>query len=263
MSDTLQSDETFSAASVQLAALRPKPGPEIVDEGIQLARQNYGALVLATLVPQLPVFGIDIWRFTHKAPLGLWLGYFAAVVCASIANASAARVAMDALEGRPPDLGRALRYVLRRAWPVVLSGLYRATFFILGLVILLIPGLYVLSVYALIPVLPVLEPEVGSWQALRRSASLTARARLLAFGVYVAPFVFVSGSVTALTMFTARIMGPYGGPWFSSLLGSILELTLRPFLAAIQVRLYIELRMRKEAIDIEWALASPSAAPVT
>jgi hypothetical protein len=32
-----------------------------------------------------------------------------------------------------------------------------------------------------------------------------------------------------------------------------------PFLAAIQVRLYVELRMRKEAIDIEWAVAALGA----
>jgi hypothetical protein len=44
------------------------------------------------------------------------------------------------------------------------------------------------------------------------------------------------------------------------LLGSCVALTMTPFIASIQVRLYVELRMRKEAIDIEWALGAPTAA---
>ena len=238
-------------------------GAEIVDEGIQVARQNYGTLVLATLLPQLPVFGIDLWKSTQRGPFASWLALLLSVICASLANASAARVVMDALEGRPTDLARVLRIVLRRAWPVVFSGLYRAIFFVLGLVIVLIPGLYVLSVYALVPVLPVLEPEIGGWQALRRSATLTARARLLAFGAYVVPYGFVSAAVWASATLTTRIAGPHVGRLFGSLLGSSLAVALRPFLAAIQVRLYVELRMRKEAIDIEWALAPASTASAT
>lgn len=260
MSDTLPSDGTFLHASIRLAALRPKFGPEIVDEGIQLARQNYGALILAALVPLLPYFGMDIWVSTHGKPVELWPMLLFTTIWASLADASAARVAMDVLEGRPPDPARALRTALRRAWPVVLSGLYRAIFGLLGLVLALVPGLYVLSVYALIPVLPVLEPGIGGWRALRRSAALTAGARRLTFGAYVAPYAFVLGANMVLSLLTDSIMLRPFGRLFGGLVGSSVALALTPFIAAIQVRLYVELRMRKEAIDIEWALASTSAA---
>jgi hypothetical protein len=62
-------------------------------------------------------------------------------------------------------------------------------------------------------------------------------------------------------MIAERVFGPQAGRLFGGLVGSCVALTMTPFIAAIQVRLYVELRMRKEAIDIEWALASaPSGA---
>jgi hypothetical protein len=212
-------------------------------------------------VPLLPYFGAHIWISTQGERLRMWptlLVSLFTTVWGSLAGASTARVAMDALEGWPPDPARALRIALRRAWPIVLTGLYRAIFAVLGMIVLLIPGLYVLSVYALIPVLPVLEPSIGGWQALRRSATLTEGARLLAFGAYVAPYYFVAGATMMLKVLTARVMGPHVGRLFAELVGSSFVLASAPFIGAIQVRLYIELRMRKEAIDIEWAIASPS-----
>jgi hypothetical protein len=260
MSDAPESDETFPDARSRIAALRRVSGPEIVDEGIQLARQHYGALVLAALVPLLPYFGLDIWATSYSVEFGTWPTLLLTAVWASLADAAAARVAMDALEGRPLDPMRALRTALRRAWPVVISGLYRAIFGLAGLVVLLVPGLYVFSIYALIPVLPVLEPELGVWRALRRSALLTQGARRLTFGVYVAPYAFVFLANSMLSALLQRALGSQNGPMIGGLLGSCVALTMTPFIASIQVRLYVELRMRKEAIDIEWALGVPTAA---
>ena len=45
MSDALTSEGTFSYAAGRIATLRRVSGAEVVDEGIQLARENYGALV--------------------------------------------------------------------------------------------------------------------------------------------------------------------------------------------------------------------------
>jgi len=263
MSDAPQSEETHAPAAARIAALRRVSGPEIVDEGIQLARQNYGALVMAALVPLLPYFGMDLWTASRREALGTWPMLVFTAVWASLADASAARVAMDALEGRPPDPVRGLRTALRRAWPVVASGLYRAIFGLVGLTLLLVPGLYLLSVYALIPILPVLESPLGWWRALRRSAALTRGARRLTFGTYVAPYAFVFGANMVLTQLTEEILGYRIGHVLGGLVGSSVALATTPFIAAIQVRLYVELRMRKEAIDIEWAVASLSAGTAT
>jgi hypothetical protein len=251
----------YSDAAARIAALRRVSGAEIVDEGIQLARQNYGVLILAGLVPLLPNLGTNIWTASHGNPDGPWsmLLYTAAwAFWASLTDAATARAAMDVLEGRSPDPARALGVALRRAWPVAVSGLYRMIFWLAGLVLVLVPGFYVLSVYALIPVLPVLEPDIGGWQALRRSAMLTKGARRLSFGTYVLPYAFAVGASIVMSALMEGVVGPHFGRLFGGLLGSVVDLAFTPFMAAIQVRLYVELRMRKEAIDIEWALASPS-----
>ena len=263
MTDTLTSEENFSRAAGRLAALRRVSGAEVVDEGIQLARENYAVLVMAALVPRLPLFAIAIWAPWHPRGVRSWPLTLFSWACASLADAAAARVAMDALEGKPADPIRALRTALRRAWPVVLSGLYRVTFGVLGFVVLIVPGLYVLSIYALIPALPALEPELGAWQALRRSATLTQGARLLAFGASAVPYLFVFGVTWVLVALPPRIMEPHLGVLFGGIIGASAALALIPFIAAIQVRLYVELRMRREAIDIEWAVASLSAGTAT
>jgi len=259
MSDALTSEETISNAAARIAALRRVSGAEIVDEGIQLARQNYGALVLAALVPRLWFFAMYMWPSSLPRGIRAWPLTLFTWACASLADAAAARVAMDALEGRPVDPIHALRTAFRRAWPVVLSGLYRVTFGLFGFAVLIVPGLYVLSIYALIPALPALEPELGAWQALRRSATLTQGARLLAFGTSAVPYLFVFGVTWVLVALPARIMEPHLGVLFGGIMGASAALALIPFIAAIQVRLYVELRMRKEAIDIEWAVASLGA----
>jgi hypothetical protein len=146
---------------------------------------------------------------------------------------------------------------------VVVSGLYRAIFGLIGLTLVLVPGLYILSVCALIPVLPVLEPGMGAWRAPRRSAALTRGDRGLAFGTYVSPYACVFGAKSLLSMIAARFFGPQAGRLLGGLVGSCVALAMTPFLASIQVRLYVELHMRKEALDIESALASTRAAAAT
>jgi hypothetical protein len=89
---------------------------------------------------------------------------------------------------------------------------------------------------------------------------LTQGARRLTFGVYVAPYAFVFLANSMLSALLQRALGSQNGPMIGGLLGSCVALTMTPFIASIQVRLYVELRMRKEAIDIEWALGVPTAA---
>jgi len=261
MRDALSSDESFSPASSRIAALRRVSGTEIVDQGIQLARQNYEALLMAGSVPLLATVAMRTWLFAHPHRVTVWSNLLLILfnsVWGALANASAARVAMDVLEGRPPDAARALAVAFRRALPVVLTGLCRAVLVLAGLVMLVIPGLYVISTFVLAPALPVLEPGIGGLQGFRRSATLTNGARRLVFGACVLPAYFASGASVVMTLLTSRVLRPHAGQLISALVGISVVAALTPFIAAILVRLYVELRMRKEAIDIEWALAAPS-----
>src|SRR5690349_9765479 len=228
MSQATEPDGTYSLAMSRIAALRRVSGAEIVDEGIQLARQNYGAMVMAALLPLLPLLGARMWASSLRIGLWSYLLILFNSFWTSLAIASAARVAMDALEVGSTDPARALRFALRRAWPIALCGLYRTTFTLLGLVCLVIPGLYVLSVYALIPVIPVVEPRTGAWQALRRSATLTRGTRLLAFGTYFAPFIVISGSSFVLATLVARALGVHAGRLFGALVGEGVVMALLP-----------------------------------
>src|SRR6478752_6271908 len=98
MSDALTSEGAFPHAVSRLAALRRVSGAEVVDEGIQLARQNYAVLVMAGLLPLLPSVAVRVWHSSHEQQAGLWsnlLVILSNTVWGSLAGAAAARVAMD------------------------------------------------------------------------------------------------------------------------------------------------------------------------
>lgn len=250
------------------APLRPLGAAEIVDAGVQLARQHYGALVTTALVPLLPYFAADAWTSARGGGTpDFWTMILFSAVWASLADAATARAAFDAYRGGgTPDPARALRATAARAWPVLVSGLYRAVMTTVGLALLLVPGLYVFATYALVPSLAVLEPGLGAWATLRRATALTKGARWRAFAAYVVPYLCVFGGNMLVSTTIPKLIGGGGvAHLVGQLAGSVTAVLLTPLVACLQVVLYLDCRVRKEALDLEWAIADASptmAAPV-
>lgn len=239
--------------------LRPLGAAEIVDAGVQLARRHYGALVTTALVPLLPYFAADAWTSARGGGTpDFWTMVLFSAIWASLADAATARAAFDAYRGGGrPDPARALRATAARAWPVLVSGLYRAVMTTLGLALLLVPGLYVFATYALVPSLAVLEPGLGAWATLRRASALTNGARWRAFAAYVVPYLCVFGANMLVSTTVPKLVGGEGGVGHlvGQLGGSVTAVLLTPLVACLQVVLYLDCRVRKEALDLEWAIA--------
>lgn len=122
-----------------------------------------------------------------------------------------------------------------------------------GLVLMVVPGVF--AIIAFTVVAPVIGVErLGPIQAMKRSNRLTSRRRGPVFGVIVMSFfveLVVANALTLLPSGIAALIG-FDVGWIVLGVGTaIVSLITTPFVALVSVELYLDLRIRTEALDIE------------
>jgi hypothetical protein len=265
---------------VSAPRLRPLGIGEILDVSLKIAWRNAGTLVRIVLVVVLPTqllasiiqmsatsgsrqgtFGGDFRSGMIQAG-DVWTyaaGTFAAVIISflgtQLATAACFRAVADAYLGGRPGWRESLRFAASRfhsiLWVVILSWLVIGV----GLVLCIAPGVYFLVAYAVaLPVLLV-EGRKGR-RALSRSRELVRgrwwKTAILLFVAFVMVAVIggvISGLITALVFVgkdsTVVVF------LVSALAGTVSALVTTPFSAAYTNILYFDLRVRKEAFDLQ------------
>ena len=285
-------------------ALRPLGIGEILDVAIKIYWRNLGTLfrivlfvvlpvqVLANLitVSALPdhtsVFGgsdfsssssdelsnSDVATFVAATVLVGILSF----VATSLATAACFKGVVDAYLGERANWRTSLRYALRRLhsvlWLLVLSG-----FFIgLGTLACIVPGVYLYGAFAVaLPVL--LTEDVRGSKALGRSRRLVRDRWWGTFAILLLGSILASvvsfGLTTMFGVASVATSGAIAAFVFGTLSGTLGAMITTPFKAAYTVVLYVDLRVRKEAFDLqllaqqigvavpEAALPSPYAPP--
>jgi membrane-anchored glycerophosphoryl diester phosphodiesterase (GDPDase) len=164
--------------------------------------------------------------------------------------------------GSPVTISGTYRYALSRLpsilWITVLTTL--AT--LLGLVLLIIPGIIALVRLAFAPVALVVEGHRGPG-ALRRSWRLTkgffwrTLGTIVLSGLIVA---IVSGIASIPGEIAVQALGPDAWP-ISALVNMLATVLVTPFGMVVIVLLYFDLRIRKEGFDIEVMARELATAP--
>lgn len=188
------------------------------------------------------------------AMLAVLLVALVSLVLGTVQQGAVTWAAMRALLGGEPTLGRAIRVGVRRLWSVLLVGLLTGLATLVGLVLLVIPGLIV--VVRLAVVMPVLIVEGARGRAaLRRSWRLVRGRSWPAAGVLLV-VVLLSGLVGAVVSLLVEGVGL--PPEVSAAVASILW---TPLYAVLVGALYIDLRARElastEALAAELERATP------
>lgn len=263
--------------------LRPLALGEILDGGIQIFRRWFTILVgvaaVALGVPTVVLLftALNARQNTAMAVGGALLGVCLYIVGSLAATGATVRVVSDAYLGRQPSLWGALGFALNRAWRIFVAGMAKALVILLaecgvgivavigvaamganspgafGLIFLLmIVGIAVAVVlaagYAVVTQSVVLEELDGATDALPRSWRLTSgfRGRAVLLGLTV--FMMLAIPVTVTSALSAIIPS-----WSSGLdaLGTILWMLLYPLFGCVFTLYYYDLRIRKEAFDLE------------
>lgn len=157
------------------------------------------------------------------------------------------RAAAGTFLGRDLEIGESYRYGFERFWSIVLVGVLTALAIAGGFILLVVPGLFVLTRLACtIPAL-VIEDKRGR-EALRRSWTLVRGFGWPVFGTIIVAAV-LNGLVSSL------LTAPFGDNWAArSLVSAIASVITMPYMALVGVFIYVDLRVRKErysAADLE------------
>ena len=211
--------------------------------------RNFLPFFIVTTVASLPLL---LFKGAESDPtLGsgaiftLLLGIFLMIVLYAISQAVVLYGAFQDMRGRPVSLSESLQVGLQRFIPIVLLAIVMSFFILLGIILLVVPGLILLTMWFVATPACVVE-RLGPIRSLGRSSELTKGHRWKIFGLML------------LLLIISMVVSPiveYGLAVASSTLALIAGLIWNgiwgAFYAIAVVVTYHDLRVAKEGIDIE------------
>lgn len=266
-------------AAVLVPDLRPLSVGEIIDVAIKIWRRHLptlarivfvvvapvqilAALVAASVSPDTGFSGLDTAGNpsvdTHA--LGAWLaGTITAqalsAVAFLIASAAVLRAVSVAYLGGEPEWRDSLRAAAVRLRSLIWLGFLMGGGLMLAAVALFIPFIWLgVSWSIAFPVL-IAEGAVGTG-ALRRAFRLVRGRWWATFGALVLAFMFQAfvGLVLGIPLgffLSSRDPGSALALVISTVVGIVSSVITTPFMAAVLVLVYFDLRVRKEGFDLE------------
>ena len=175
------------------------------------------------------------------------------MVISAIVQGALTRATISASEGRKASFAESLSTGLRVFLPLIGLSIVFAFGVGLGFVLLIVPGIILLLMWAVAVPALVVERQ-GIFGALGRSSELTKGARWKILGMLVILLViyWLFSFVIGLVGLSAYGSDPAAGLSVSSLIGSIvLGTLLNAAWGTLQAALYVELRQWKEGTSVE------------
>ena len=251
---------------------------EILDVSIKLYLKNFWTLVKTVAVVVVPVSLLGFLFVLSSLPEGVTveegqlvfpdeagltafftstgISTFLAVLAALLATGAAFKAVGDAYLGRQPRAGESLSFAGKKVLSLLWVGILTMMVVLAGFLLLVIPGIYMMI--ALMVVVPVLMVEdIRGFKALRRSRDLV-KGRwwptfgLVILGVFLIPPILQTLLVLPFQLFVFVSMESVIPLLFLREAVNVLASALTtPFTAAVLTVLYFDLRVRKEAFDLE------------
>ncbi|MBM3460966.1 MAG: zinc ribbon domain-containing protein [Armatimonadetes bacterium] len=167
--------------------------------------------------------------------------------------------------GLPSTLGSAWAGARKALWPLLATGFMAGMLMLIGTILCVIPGIYVAFIIAFVTPVVMLEHRYYS-EAISRSQSLVGDGQwvrvlvtwLLLFLINMA-VLMLQGGVQALFMFT---LGPESSIYVNAVFQAVVNVLIMPITLTVTVLLYYDIRVRKEAFDLQM-LAAAIGVPYT
>ena len=175
---------------------------------------------------------------------GAFIGPAISLIIWGILQAATMRGAAIATVGDPVDIEASYRYGFKRFGSVLLVSLLVGIVVVVGLILLIIPGIILGTFLAVTVPALVIENRRGT-DAMSRSWNLVSGNFWHVLGVMIVAFL--------ITGVVGGILGAIGGDnWFLRwIFNAIAQIITAPFIALVVVLLYIDLRARKEALTAD------------
>jgi hypothetical protein len=262
--------------------LRPLDVGQKLDAAIKLTTRNFGTLagiILLLVGPvQLISFLITVSTLPDDYVAGGALGsgatpesdadvsagfYVGQLVIAllgllvyALAPAACFKAIGSAYLGEKPTLGESIRFALGRLHSILWVFLLASLAWIAGTIALIVPGIYLWVAFSLAVPALMLEGCRGT-QALGRSHGLIKDHWWRSFGFLLVAYLlmgvisFMLGGILGALSFTVVDDNSVSGLVLNGVVNLLAQVITTPFIAAATIVLYFDLRIRKEAFDLE------------
>ena len=266
-------------ATGPVVALRPLGIGEMLDAAIKVYRSRARAMVVATGVVVAPAIVLqtlvqlsagDPQALTETdAATGLptidarslfvYLGgTFASTVILLVANnlalAGTTRISVGTYLGDETDWRGSLRFAVHRFWSLLGVLALSSAGLVLGFLLCIVPGIWLQGIWA-VAVPALLVEDLGPIAALRRSAALVRGGFWRVLGAILLGSLLASLLQGVLTAPVLALQLTGTSFLVTSLLLGVVQLVgvalTTPYVAALTAVVYVDLRVRKEAFDLE------------
>lgn len=242
-----------------VSALRPRTATEIVDAAFQIFRAHAGQLIMCSAIAYVPVVLLhllvvgDPRRFEQLDPaqagelmLVSAQSGFAAVLSYTLMSAVLSICASQAYLGESVDAAAAIRRVATRFLAVLGASVLVSALIFLGLVLFLVPAMYVAARYFAVTQALLLEGR-GVFASMRRSAELSRGRKwhvLNTLGLVLLIYFMIFFGIAIVGQFVDSFVA-------QTILGAIVTICVYPVVAIAGVLLYYDARIQSEGLDIE------------
>ncbi len=266
--------------------LRPLRAGELLDATFSLYRRHFLLFVSLTAIPYLLVLPINLVQAARTtrafdwSPAGLLLmaaGWLASLIAFAAAQSATFAAISHVYLGRPATVAGSFSQVRGRILAVAGIGFCVGVAILLGCVLLIVPGVLLAVMWALTIPAAVLEGK-SLVKATARSAELTKghRGRVFLLGALFVLLIWIVSIILNLPVVVATFVVAMKAatpaavalpPWLLvlTLLNSFVSNSLLwPLMLILLGLLYYDLRVRKEAFDLQLLMteidgATPSA----
>lgn len=259
-----------------IPVLRPMEFGDILDGAFKLYRAQFAAFLGASLIVYLPSLALEGWIVSSvdsadaagMAGATLLRAAFS-IVTVIVVYGVLTYQADQALQGTPVSAGGALRGALPRLLPLSAAYVLMGLGMVLGLLLLIVPGILLALMWFAITPAVVVEGS-GPLRAFSRSRAL-ARGALLRIGGVLLVASLITALPTFLTSMAAGVVallsgGEGGNPMGMMAAVSATQILVTaaaaPFSVAVLLLLYYDRRIRTEALDVQIAAERLVATPV-
>jgi hypothetical protein len=241
---------------LQAPTFRARTVPELLDAAFQVVRARFVELILATAAINLPSMAVQL-------ALPEWESFTALFVflLQNLATAAVVLIVSDAYLGRERGLKGLFRRAFARFGSLVGASVVQTLLIVLGIFLCVVPGVIATIVTFAMPMAVVLE-GAGAIDAYRRSKWLARDQWRRIAGSYLLVFL-VGIAAWAGVLAVTRLLA---GEMVSQVAGVVVEPFCYLLAGVVGTLLYYDLRIRKEAFDIEMLLheveaLGPAAVP--
>lgn len=241
--------------------LRPLSVGEVLDTAFGLYRDQFVALVtIAAVLQAIPGLLSVYFEVTGLLLTSPWLlvpEFFLGLLFASIAVAASTFVVSGAYLGKQVTAAEAIPRALAFLLPLLVLSALSGLVVGIGFLLLVVPGLIAVAGLALANAALVIEAPLSPMDAMRRSWQLTKGAR-----GKVLITLFIGSLLLMVPMFVVGLIAGVGSAlglwptWITPVLILAFRIFIYPFIYAVVVVLYYDMRVRKEGFDLELMAAA-------